>query len=183
MSRISFSSGFLWVFYLLKHAHLICDWTKHCCGSQWPHPCSSDLRQWNPAKHARSPPHLQMLPHHKGMLQKELLACLFATDALTVTFRSLASHSICRSPGTCWFYISPWMGLHTTEFSSIKLNCINISVWNKVHDTTVTLLKFDFTSQFVSKLPRIKICPIRTPLPLLRHLYKLMYWVFKHWVS
>lgn len=91
MSRISFSSGFLWVFYLLKHAHLICDWTKRCCGSQWPHPCSSDLRQWNPAKHARSPPHLQMLPHHKGMLQKELLACLFATDALTVHWLPTAS--------------------------------------------------------------------------------------------
>lgn len=141
MLRVSFSSALLWVFYLLKHAQLTWDWTKRCCGSQLSHPCYSDLKRWNPAKHVWSPPHLQILPHQKGMLQMEHLA-------LTVTFRSLASHSIYRSPGTCWFYISPWAVY--TPFNLIVSNWIVLilTVWNK--SIWLTFLKFDLVNLFLN---------------------------------
>lgn len=78
----------------------------------------------------QGPLHTCILPHQKGTLQTEHLACLFVRDALT-TFRSLASHSICRSPGTCWFYISPWAVY--TPFNLVVSNWIVLifRVWNK----------------------------------------------------
>lgn len=127
---VSFSSALLWVFYLLEHAHFIWDWTKRCCGSQLSHLCYSDLKQWNPAKHVRSPPHLQILPHQKGMLQMEHLACLFAGDALTVTFRSLASHNIYRSPDMLLILHFTLSCLHT-NLVVLKWIVLTLRVWNK----------------------------------------------------